>query len=573
MLYSDAIKTIKERLNIADIVRRYVDLKQIGSRLTAPCPFHQETKPSFSVDPEKGFFYCFGCQASGDIFEFYSRINGLEFKEAFEQLAMEAGVSVDQPEGEKRASITRPESGGKRRMLEMHKDAAMRFKANLDKKEARECREYIKSRGVSPEIQEKFSLGWAPRDWHDLDSYLRKMGYSEKLAQECGLLGKSEAGRAYDRFRGRLMFPISNLSNQIIAFGGRIIGGEDEAKYINSQETPLYKKKEHLYGLAQARRGIASKGRLILTEGYMDVLTLHQFGYDNSAGVLGTALTAEQIKRIGGFTSRILLLFDGDRAGRKAAFRSAEMILARGLACDVAALPESEDIDSLLKNYGKAAFDDIAAKARPGLEFCIDVLDGLAPKEAVEWAGNFLSSVELPELFGKYASHLSCRLGLDEKSLRAEAADGQEARRKRFPVAECEKTPLNMRDTQIMIFAVRYPERMDELRELGADLVLATPEAREFWELLERWGKEDIERHMSERQKRFWLCQRMAPAPPLNNGDYELACLKQDLDAFYKESQQAALSAALSASSDNFEADLEYLRALQETLEKNNEQS
>lgn len=573
MLYSDAIKTIKERLNIADIVRRYVDLKQIGSRLTAPCPFHQETKPSFSVDPEKGFFYCFGCQASGDIFEFYSRINGLEFKEAFEQLAAEAGVVVDQPDGEKRASQNRREAGGRRQMLEMHKDAALRFAANLGKKEARECRDYIKSRGVSPEIQEKFSLGWAPRGWHDLDSYLRKKGYSEKLAQECGLLGKSEAGKVYDRFRGRLMFPISNLSNQIIAFGGRIIGGEDEAKYINSQDTPLYKKKEHLYGLAQARRGIASKGRLILTEGYMDVLTLHQFGYDNSAGVLGTALTAEQIRRIGGFTSRILLLFDGDRAGRKAALRSSEMILARGMACDVAILPESEDIDSLLKNYGKAAFDDIAAKARPGLEFCIDVMGDLAPKEAVEWAGNFLSSVEMPELFGKYATLLSCRLGIDEKSLRAEAADSHEARRKGGAIAECKKAPLNMRDTQIMIFAVRYPERMDDLRELGADLALATPEARELWELLERWGKEEIERHMSESQKSFWLGQRMAPAPPLDNGDYELACLKQDLDAFYKESQQAALAAALAASSDNFEADLEYLRALQETLEKNNEQS
>ena len=189
------------------------------------------------------------------------------------------------------------------------------------------------------DVYKRQGLGWARRDWHSLDLALQRAGYDMRLAAEAGLVGRSDRGSVYDRFRGRLIFPIKNLSNQVIAFGGRIIADEDEAKYINSSDTPIYKKGEHLYGLAQARKGITVKGRALLTEGYMDVLTLHQFGYDNAVGVLGTALTPDQIKRLSGFTSQLTLLFDGDRAGRKAALRSCEMLLTRGLACTVVLMP------------------------------------------------------------------------------------------------------------------------------------------------------------------------------------------------------------------------------------------
>lgn len=574
MQSAEAIRAIKERLNIADIIRRYVDLKQNGNRLTAPCPFHQESKPSFSVDPEKGFFYCFGCQASGDIFDFYSRINGLEFRECLEELAAEAGIILDEYDDPEKLKKSKKEASAKQIMLKMHEAAARHFSANLDKKESEECRAYITKRGISPEILEQFGLGWALRQWHSLESFLRKQDYPINLGIECGLLGKSDSGNAYDRFRGRLIFPIKNLSNQIIAFGGRIIGAEEEAKYINSQETPIYKKKEQLYGLAQARRGIASKRSLILTEGYMDVLTLHQFGYDNSVGVLGTALTDEQIRRIGGFTSDILLLFDGDRAGRKAALRSSEMILSRGLSCKVALLPEGEDIDSLLKSYGKEAFEEISAKAQSGLSFCIDVMNTLAPKESVEWAKNFLASLMMPELFSRYASQLAHHLGIDEKHLRSEACASQSQKQYAKNGASTKLRQLrNTRDKQIMIFAARYPERLNDLRLIGADLALVSQEAKDLWDLLEKWGAEEVIYHLNESQKTFWQSQRMAPAPPLNNGDFELSCLQRDLEAFYKASQQASLAAALAqpCSGDNFKDDLEYLRALQETLEKNNE--
>ena len=288
----DAIRAIKERLNITDIVRRYVDLKRNGPRWVAPCPFHQETKPSFSVNEEQGLFYCFGCQASGDIFDFYGRINGLDFRETLEQLAAEAGITLDRgPVDKKRQEEDRQRRSSRQTMLRMYELAAAHFAAALKSPEAEECRAYIQRRGLSPEIVERFGLGWARRDWHSLDLALQRAGYDMRLAAEAGLVGRSDRGSVYDRFRGRLIFPIKNLSNQVIAFGGRIIADEDEAKYINSSDTPIYKKGEHLYGLAQARKGITVKGRALLTEGYMDVLTLHQFGYDNAVGVLGTALT------------------------------------------------------------------------------------------------------------------------------------------------------------------------------------------------------------------------------------------------------------------------------------------
>jgi DNA primase len=214
------------------------------------------------------------------------------------------------------------------------------------------------------------------------------------------------------------MFPIKNLSGQVIAFGGRIIGGEDAAKYINSAESPLYKKGDQLYGLYQARRGITAQRSVMLTEGYMDVLSLHQFGYVNACAALGTALTEEQIRRLAGFCSRFELIFDADSAGAKAALRACTMLLARGLSCSVVMLPEGEDIDSLLQKSGTQAFEEARSYARDGLDFCIRALSSVAPREALAWVKDFLSAVELPEILPRYISRLSQGLDLDERFLR-----------------------------------------------------------------------------------------------------------------------------------------------------------
>lgn len=559
---SDAIRLIKERLSLVDIARRYVDLKPNGSRYVAPCPFHQETKPSFSINPERGFFYCFGCHASGDLFEFYGRINGLDFRESLEQLAAEAGVTLDArfKAGDNSASLY-----SRVDIQRINEIAAKHFQGALKGASGAQCREYVARRGLSREMVENFCLGWAENGWHSLANVLHKNGFDPDLCCEAGLLGKSASGNVYDRFRGRLMFPIRDSGNRIIAFGGRIIEKSDEAKYINSPDTPLYNKKDHLYGLAQARGAISSKGFAYLTEGYMDVLTLHQFGFDNGVGVLGTALTPEQIKRLTGFTSRVTLVFDGDSAGRKAAFRSARMLLARGLACQVILLPPDEDIDSLLHGRGKEAFAQLEVRAPDGLTFCVDVARKMAPREAVEWARGFLGEVEVDELVSPYASRLANLLRISEKELR----DGLVSRRGSFNSPSPQmRHLLNMRDTQIMIYAVRYPHRLPDLRSLGADLVLASPRAKDFWDILCQWHPDEVFNHLDEKQKNFWLLHRGPTVAPLTDGDFELACLEKDLAAFYNSAQKASLSAALGerGANEDFKTELEYLRALQETM-------
>ncbi|MBO4311905.1 MAG: DNA primase [Desulfovibrionaceae bacterium] len=566
-----AVQEIKARLNIVDVVRRYVELKRNGSRWVAPCPFHQETKPSFSVNEEEGFFYCFGCQASGDLFDFYGRINGLDFRETLEALAEEAGVALDKWQDRGGPHAPRQSPSEKQQMLRLHEIAAAHFAGNLASEAGRECRDYMQKRGISPEIAQAFGLGWSRRDWRALTDTLSRAGFAPETGVRAALLSRSErSGRVFDRFRGRFMFPIRSLSGHVVAFGGRIIADEDEAKYINSSDSPLYKKGEHLYGLSRARRAIAAGAPAMLTEGYMDVVTLHQFGYGGAVGVLGTALTPEQVKRLSGFTSRVELLFDGDRAGRKAALRSAEMFLARGLRCKVVLFPEKDDIDSLLRTQGKDCFERLRAQAPEGLDFCVQALQEMAPREAVEWSRAFLAKIEQPELISGCATALANGLGLSEAELREQAA----AARQSAPARPSQGAPADRHarncDRELMTFAVRYPQALPRLRELGARLFLTAPWSRELWDKMEQHPPDEAFRLLNEKEKAFWVRCRTGDAPPLNNEDGEFAAIKTMLSRFQLAGQQASVTAALrqGAGKDDFEADMEYLRALQETLEK-----
>ncbi|MBQ9407023.1 MAG: DNA primase [Desulfovibrio sp.] len=570
----DVIRAVKERLNIVDVVRRYVDLKHNGARWVAPCPFHQETKPSFSVNEEKGMFYCFGCHASGDVLDFYSRINGLDFKETLEQLATEAGIRLDNGVYNDRFNrIKRQERSVRQQILRMYELATSHFIAALQEAESSECRSYIATRGLSDDIVQRFNLGWARRGWNSLVQTLQRAGFNLDIAVEAGLLGRSEKGNYFDRFRGRLIFPIKNLTNQIIAFGGRIIADEKEAKYINSPDTLLYKKGEHLYGLQQARRGITSKNRILLTEGYVDVLTLHQFGYDNAVGVLGTALTNDQIKRMSGFTSNFTLIFDGDRAGRKAALRSCEMLLTRGLSCAVVCLPEGEDIDSLLRGSGSQVFDDLQRQAPDGLRFCVDMLKVLAPRETVEWVRNFLKQVTIPEIVSTYISRLSSYLQISETELRDVLSSTLPVHANNQSPMRASLTRQNILDREIMMYAVRYPHRISDIQAIGADMALRSVFARQLCEKLKTFSFDEVFQHLDQKEKNFWCYCRGPEVPPLDDGDNELTLLRRSLEDYYKTAQTSSLSDALRTRTNNFEADLDYLRAFKETLENRYEQS
>ena len=570
MKNNDVIQAIKSRLSLADMARRYVELRPAGSRLVAPCPFHQETKPSFSINEEQGTFYCFGCQASGDIFDFYGRLNGLDFKETLAALAEEAGVRLESYRPNPGA---RQERSQKRDMLKMHELAAAHFHSNLSSAGAAVCRDYVAERGISPELQEKFGLGWSTDSWQDLTDTLRRAGFSPEAAVECGLLSRSQGGRTFDRFRSRLMFPIRSLSGQAIAFGGRIIPSlarEDDAKYINSSDSPIYKKGEHLFGLFQARPSIAVKKNIILTEGYMDVITLHQYGYTQAVGVLGTALTPEQIKRLSGFSSHLELMFDGDGAGRKAAFRSCEMLLSRGLSCRVILFPGDNDIDSMLRSYGAEAVEELRAHAQDGLSFCLSVLRSMAPREAVEWVRRFLSQVEMPELFHRFAQELATGLGLSEAELRGGVLEKKKAAS--FQVQKSATPHAISRDREIMTFAVRYPHRLPDLQAAGADLALEAPWALRLWEKLARYGSEQAFDELDPKEKNFWIRCRGEEAPPLDNEEGELIAIQRMLNNLQKTSHMASVVAALRQGTASREAQREYMRALLEARGRRSDQ-
>ena len=587
----DAIRAIKERLDLVDIARRYVELKRNGPRWMAPCPFHQETKPSFSINEETGLFYCFGCHASGDLFDFYGRINGLDFRECLEQLAAEAGIELDmRREGGRASGGGAQQRSERQQMLRMYDLAAAHYARNLAGPNGAACRAYMERRGIEPALAERFGLGYALPGWQDLADALRRNGCDEAFAVKAGLLAKKEPGgrgRAYDSFRGRLIFPIRNLSNQVIAFGGRLIGFEDEAgdnnsankvtaKYINSADSPIYKKGDQLYALPQARRHIADKGTALLTEGYMDVLTLHQFGYEHAVGVLGTALTPEQVKRLSGFTSHITLLFDGDAAGRKAAQRGCELLLPRGLACKVVLFPQGQDIDELLQGQGPEEFEKLLGAAPDGLRFCLDTVKRhMAPRDAVAWARDFLKAlVELPELYNQFASSLARALNLSEADLKG----GVMARQKGATAPRSRATPPGdgpdvVFERQILRFAARYPHRCPALQEAGADVFLRTSRAHDIWKKFIAHPADEIQYHLDEREKAFWMRCRTGESPPLDSEERELAPLLEKIAARHKKMARSAVTAVLrgAAGTGDFEDDMEYIKTLRATQRMDDE--
>ncbi|MDR0828099.1 MAG: DNA primase [Desulfovibrio sp.] len=572
-LKGSATRVIKERLNILELVRRYVDLRRVGNRWVAPCPFHQETKPSFSVNEEEGFFYCFGCQAAGDIFDFHSRINGVDFRESLEQLAAEAGVSLD----EDRPAAHAGGNEARRLAGEMYEVAAKHFRRNLFSRSGNEARAYLGKRLVSEAISEKFFLGWSLPEWKDLGNALRGAGFSPKQGAEAGLLKDNERGSVYDVFRGRIIFPVKNMSGKVIAFGGRIIDDSDAAKYINSADSPLYKKGDNLYGLFQARRGISAKKSAILTEGYMDVLTLHQFGYENACAALGTALTVEQLRRLSGLSSDLEFIFDGDAPGRKAALNACRMALGRGLNCKVIILPDGEDIDSLLHGQGRDAFEKLRGYAPEGLDFCIRSLSRSAPREALAWVKNFLGAVEHPELVAGYASRLCRGLDLDERELRKNLPAAQ---KEGFTASAGKGASLlksgprvlgkEILDRRIMSFVARFPKHLPALREAGVMLLLSGDWALSIWEktadCAPDFDPDEVLRSLDDKEKDFWLRQRHMEAPPSETEFTELADIRKKAAAFCREKQDKACRQALHREADKNAYDPVLLEALNEAL-------
>jgi len=347
MATRDDVDTVRSRTDILQVVAPYVALKRSGRVWKGLCPFHNEKTPSFQVNPDLGRWHCFGqCGEGGDVFKFIQKVDNLTFPEALERLAIKAGVTLTR---ENLASRSNTPVGERDRLYAALNAAVTYYQSSL--KSSPPAQLYLTNRGISAETIEQYQLGFAGGEWDTLPRYLDQFGVTREDAVRAGILAVSERGGHYDKLRGRVVFPIVDVQGRTVAFGGRLIHAEpDRPKYLNSAETPLFSKSKTLYGLSRARKAIADGGEAIIVEGYLDVIACHQAGFMNVVATLGTSLTEEHALIIGKLARRVLLAFDSDAAGVKAAQRAQAIFEAQEIEVRILDMPKSEDPDSLINS-------------------------------------------------------------------------------------------------------------------------------------------------------------------------------------------------------------------------------
>ena len=391
MIPQEFIQSLLGRVDIVDVVDRHVKLKKAGANFSACCPFHNEKTPSFTVSPSKQFYHCFGCGAHGNAIGFLMEYSGFAYPEAIRALAETVGMPVPETRGrpDKPAVAEAPALAA--RMM----DALSYYRAEL--KKSKPAIDYLKGRGLSGEIAARYGLGYAPDGWQNLESVFSD--YASPSLRDTGLVIDSEAdgaekrSRRYDRFRNRVMFPILDARGNVIGFGGRVIG-EGEPKYLNSPETPLFEKGRELYGLYQARRAIRDANEVIVVEGYMDVVALAQHGVENAVATLGTSTTPFHVAKLLRLADNVVFCFDGDAAGRKAAWRALEVslpVLADGKVVSFLFLPAEDDPDTYVRRAGKEAFRAAVAGAKPLSQFLFAELTATIDMATEEGRARFLA--------------------------------------------------------------------------------------------------------------------------------------------------------------------------------------
>lgn len=363
MIPEDIINEIKYRNDIETAISQYVNLKRRGKNLVGLCPFHSEKTPSFTVYPENGSFYCFGCGVGGDVFTFTGLIENLDYIESVKLLAERSGITL--PQDGYDDSMQRL----KKRIYDINRDTARFFHAFLMSPGGKWALDYLTGRGLTVKTIKHFGLGAAPDSWDALIHHLKEKGYTESDMLAANVIGKSERGGIYDRFRKRVMFPIINIRGNIVAFSGRAMPGEDKqaGKYVNTADTPVYKKSENLFGINFAKN-VCSE-RVILVEGNMDVISLHQAGFENTVAPLGTAFTTEQANLLSRYTKEIVLMLDADAAGQKAVRRASELLENTGLSVRVVVVPDGKDPDEYIKKNGKERFAALLEGAVSDMEY------------------------------------------------------------------------------------------------------------------------------------------------------------------------------------------------------------
>ncbi len=488
MVSKEVIDEILMRNDIESLIGGYVSLKRAGTNLKGLCPFHSEKTPSFTVYPNDNSFYCFGCGVGGDAITFVKNIEHLDYPDALEFLAKRAGITIPDTQSTQYSSTPRVD---KKRLYAMNVDAAKYFHANLFSNDplAKEALRYFtEARGLSLSTVKHFGLGYASNSFDAFSKYMTAKGYSYEELVLGFLCGKSEKGRYYDAFRNRVMFPIIDPSGNVIAFGGRVMD-DSKPKYKNSSDTPVFKKSRNLFALNFAKN--FSQEAMILCEGYMDVIALHAAGFSNAVATLGTAITAEQARILSRYTKKIIISYDADEAGQKAAERAIRLLGEVGLEVSVLKIPDAKDPDEYIKKYGKESFGRLLSAPKSKFEYNVDNIlskyNLALPQDKINAINELEKSIS--EIFSSaerevYLKSISERLSVDIKSLKTDVdrliskkqyvARREEAKRIKETASgfsdrinpDFVKAPAIARNEETVLgILLLYPERVSEVVE------------------------------------------------------------------------------------------------------------
>jgi DNA primase len=539
----DAVQRVKDAAQIVDIIGECVSLKRAGSNMKGLCPFHGEKTPSFTVNPVRQSFHCFGCGEGGDVLSFMMKYYNLTFPETIKQLAQRYQITLPEQQF---TSDDKKKAEKRQKLFDANERATRVYHEYLlNNPEAAQARDYLTKREIPQEKIIDFQLGYAPESWDFLSNKVSKSSITQGEAEEAGLLVRKESGRFYDRFRDRILFPIFDLTGRVAGFGGRILG-EGEPKYLNTPETLIFDKGRMLFGLFQNRDAIRKSRQAVVVEGNFDLLALVSFGLDNVVAPLGTALTQPQIRLLKGYADEVILLFDGDEAGIKAAMRSVPLFLAEQVAGRVALLPAMHDPDTYIRAHGKEGLEKYIVNALPILEFAFEhlkdkhgtsmtgkgkILEELEPLIQASGSSPFQQSVLISEFSNK--------LGLDPEQVMQGfkiAARKKSQLRSARPVAGREKgektivtAPLPRKQAQLLEFLIFYPRFLKRFLEAGIeDILVANPASdilaalQKLSEERELTGPEQLMEALPEAFERSYVSRLLMSSPFLGQDDPEV---------------------------------------------------
>ena len=461
MRFDDSkIEEIKSRVDIVELATEYLTLKKAGRNYSGLCPFHQEKTPSFTVSREKQIFYCFGCGEGGNVITFLMKIANKTFPEAIKELAEKAGVVLPPRltggDGRQKDSL-------REGITDLNLRAAQHYARNLYSPAGKIAQDYLQARGITAETVKQFRLGFAPDTWRSLADHIEGSGLSLKMAEQAGLVIAGKEGGFYDRFRGRLLFPIENVSGEVVAFGGRILE-KGEPKYLNSPESPVYIKGRNLYGLNKTKEEIRKRGFALIVEGYFDLISLWNAGIGNVVASLGTALTREHLELLRRYTVEVVALFDPDEAGRKALDRSLELFLAMNIRAKALVLPGGLDPDDYVKKFGKDKLEELIANAQPLSDYYIEnVLGGgktfEEKRDVFRTAMDFINKIDNPIEKNLFIKRIAEKTGINQELLKKEIHKNETQIKPKIAVQKSPQVQIDPVEINLIRLLLEYPQR------------------------------------------------------------------------------------------------------------------